>query len=45
MSIFLMFCVSLAIELYNYENLQHYGFIQIGSQKVPVMFDTGSTRT
>ena len=45
MLLFLQISLCLSLDLYNYQNLQHYGYVKIGDQELPVMFDTGSTRT
>lgn len=45
MRVYLVIICIQALDLYNYQNLQHYGFVYIGGQEIPVMFDTGSTRT
>jgi hypothetical protein len=36
-------CAAFAIPIYNFQNIQHFGEIQVGGQELVVIFDTGST--
>jgi Eukaryotic aspartyl protease len=45
MIILLLWHLCYSLDLYNYDNVQHYGYVKLGDQELPVMFDTGSTST
>jgi cathepsin D len=45
MFISLLLTLASSLDLLNYENLQHFAYVDFGQQSLPVMFDTGSEVT